>query len=220
MTRDSHADTVSNGISGNGADGIEVGDYSTIQLGEDSGTSIFEAPNSSMGSNAGFGLVRRLISILLSPVLFGFDTKTDDSQSARFVKLLNSRLSRDLVVLALAMGLSLAIVAKRAGGISFDEAFGIAVDSSGNSYVTGFFQGSATFGAGEANATTLGSPSQDFFVAKYNPNGALVWAKHAGGTGLHIKRPNRRQHHTEPDRRRNPGSTRFLRGDLEQSDHR
>ena len=59
---------------------------------------------------------------------------------------------------------------------------GIAVDASGNSYVTGYFTGSATFGAGETNATTLHSDgSGDIFVAKYNSSGELAWAERAGG---------------------------------------
>ena len=46
---------------------------------------------------------------------------------------------------------------RRAGGTGDDEGLGIATDSAGNSYVIGFFQGTATFGAGEANETTLTS---------------------------------------------------------------
>ena len=73
--------------------------------------------------------------------------------------------------------------AERAGGTSADFGFGIAVDGAGNSYVTGEFQGSATFGPGETNETTLTSPgSFDIFVAKYDASGDLVWAKRAGGT--------------------------------------
>jgi Thrombospondin type 3 repeat/Beta-propeller repeat len=72
--------------------------------------------------------------------------------------------------------------AKGAGGIGFDRGEGIAIDGAGSSYVTGWFQGTATFGAGEANETTLTSIGVfDIFVAKYDPNGALVWATSAGG---------------------------------------
>jgi hypothetical protein len=75
--------------------------------------------------------------------------------------------------------------AKRAGGTDSDVATGTAVDGSGNIYVTGLFQGTATFGLGEAKQTTLTSAgSDDMFVAQYDSNGALQWAKRAGGTGL------------------------------------
>ena len=53
--------------------------------------------------------------------------------------------------------------------------------------VTGFFDGSATFGAGETNATTLTSAGDaDIFVAKYDASGDLVWATRAGGTGTDV----------------------------------
>ena len=59
---------------------------------------------------------------------------------------------------------------------------GIAVDDSGNVYITGSFQREVTFGAGEKNASTLVSVDEgDIFVAKYQSNGELAWAKSAGG---------------------------------------
>ena len=68
--------------------------------------------------------------------------------------------------------------AKKAGGTNYDYGSGIAVDASGNSYVTGGFEGTATFGS-----TTLeSSGSQDIFVAKLDNRGNWLWAKKAGGT--------------------------------------
>ena len=68
--------------------------------------------------------------------------------------------------------------AKRAGGTSSDGGTGIATDGSGNSYVTGDFAGSATFGA----ITLTSADSNDIFVAKYDALGNVLWAKRAGVT--------------------------------------
>jgi hypothetical protein len=56
VLRDSHADIASNAINGNGGDGIEVGENATVQLGEDSGASIYQAPNTTTSTNAGVGI--------------------------------------------------------------------------------------------------------------------------------------------------------------------
>ena len=48
---------------------------------------------------------------------------------------------------------------------------------------TGWFVNSALFGAGEVNQTTLVSAGgSDVFLAKYKPDGTLVWARRAGGS--------------------------------------
>ena len=49
------------------------------------------------------------------------------------------------------------------GGGSTDEGRGIAVDDAGNSYTTGFFEGTATIG--DSTFTSVGS--RDIFIAKY-----------------------------------------------------
>jgi hypothetical protein len=74
--------------------------------------------------------------------------------------------------------------ATRAGGADSDVGAGIATDSAGNSYVTGDFEGAATFGAGGDNETVLrDAGGGEIFVAKYDRNGQLLWAMQAGGTG-------------------------------------
>lgn len=74
--------------------------------------------------------------------------------------------------------------ATQAGGSDHDFGNDNAVLSDGSTLVTGQFRATATFGAGEVNETTLVSAdSLDIYVAKYNPDGTLAWAKRAGGTG-------------------------------------
>jgi len=67
---------------------------------------------------------------------------------------------------------------KQAGGTNYDGGYSIAIDSSGNSYVTGYFRGTASFG----NTTLTSSGQDDIFVAKLDSNGNWLWAKKAGGT--------------------------------------
>lgn len=55
ILRDSHADIASNAINGN-TDGIEVGENSFVQLGEDSGTNIYESANTTAITNTGVGI--------------------------------------------------------------------------------------------------------------------------------------------------------------------
>ncbi len=74
--------------------------------------------------------------------------------------------------------------AERAGGtdVHGDVGRSIATDPSGNSLVTGWFWGTATFG--DTTLTTTGDVSA--FIAKYDGNGHLLWAKRPGGTDTHV----------------------------------
>ena len=69
---------------------------------------------------------------------------------------------------------------QKSGAASDSEtATGIARDPSGNSYVTGYFEGTITIGA----TNLVSSGGRDIFIAKYSPSGLLLWAHKAGGTG-------------------------------------
>ncbi|MCX6645526.1 MAG: hypothetical protein NTY09_04090, partial [bacterium] len=75
------------------------------------------------------------------------------------------------------------IWAKNAGGSDIDRGSGITTLSDNSIVVTGQFRESAIFGRGEPNQTVLTSAGfRDIFVARYNPDGTLAWAKRAGGS--------------------------------------
>jgi len=70
------------------------------------------------------------------------------------------------------------------GGSSYEYGYGIAVDSSGNAYVTGF-TGSPNFPTASPLQATYGGNS-DAFVTKLNAAGsALVYSTYLGGVGLY-----------------------------------
>ena len=60
--------------------------------------------------------------------------------------------------------------------------FGIGVDSSGNSYVTGSFPGQCHLWQHHPSS----SGSFDVFIAKYDASGNVLWAQKAGGTNGQI----------------------------------
>jgi hypothetical protein len=76
--------------------------------------------------------------------------------------------------------------AKRIGGTSSELGYSLALDSSGNIYVTGYFYETVDFdpGPGTANLTSAGI--EDIFILKLNSDGEYVWAKKVGGVSNDI----------------------------------
>lgn len=74
------------------------------------------------------------------------------------------------------------IWANQTGSSAQDRINEIAVDASGNIYLTGRFEGTMDFdpGTGIVNLTSAGS--NDVYVQKLNTNGDLIWVKQLGGT--------------------------------------
>ncbi len=66
-------------------------------------------------------------------------------------------------------------------GFSTIVSNGIAVDDAGNVYITGGFIGSATLGDSTQSITLSSIGLKDVFVAKYNPQGRVVWGFSIGG---------------------------------------
>ncbi len=73
-----------------------------------------------------------------------------------------------------------AIWALREGGIDYDQAYSVTVDNQNNIIITGYFSGTANIGG--TVLTALGN--YDVFVAKYDSNGAPLWAKQGAGQGF------------------------------------
>jgi len=71
--------------------------------------------------------------------------------------------------------------ARRAGGTGDDLGLDLAVDSAGNSYIGGRFQGTAMF----ANTQLVSLASAEVYGAKYDSGGNLLWAVQGGGSGFH-----------------------------------
>lgn len=75
--------------------------------------------------------------------------------------------------------------AKSIGNSGDDVGLSIAVDASGNVYITGYYQGTVDFDP-DAGVTNLGgSGTHNSFIAKYSSTGTLVWAYAITGSDVY-----------------------------------
>jgi len=68
---------------------------------------------------------------------------------------------------------------RQAGGAGMDLGQSIRTDSKGSLLVTGYFSQSAIF----TSDTLISKGNSDIFISKYDPQGAALWTKAAGGSG-------------------------------------
>ncbi len=70
---------------------------------------------------------------------------------------------------------------KNTGGAYNAKVFDMAVDPSGNSYITGYFD-TPTIAFDAITLTNTDPHTQDIYIVKYDPSGNVIWAKNQGGT--------------------------------------
>src|ERR1035437_7007801 len=73
---------------------------------------------------------------------------------------------------------------KQTAGAGFDECNSVSADASGNVFITGtFFSPTLTFGSITLTNVNPSGSTSDVFIAKYDANGNVLWAKSVGGEG-------------------------------------
>lgn len=73
--------------------------------------------------------------------------------------------------------------AKKIGSYGVDFGNAMVTDASGNIYVTGQYEFDGFFTGSNASTNFTVRGSHDIFLAKYDSNGNLIWARTAGGKG-------------------------------------
>src|SRR5436190_21879782 len=75
--------------------------------------------------------------------------------------------------------------AVQAGGTQSDAGKAVAIDTAGNIYSAGSFQGIVDFDP-SPNTYTLVANNVDIFVTKTDASGHFLWARKMGGTGVDV----------------------------------
>ena len=70
------------------------------------------------------------------------------------------------------------------GANDLARGFGLDLDEAGNAYTTGFFSGMLNLSYQDTLYAKGGKYDLDVYVAKYDPDGTLLWAQNAGGVHM------------------------------------
>ncbi|MCB0744188.1 MAG: SBBP repeat-containing protein, partial [Ignavibacteriae bacterium] len=111
-----------------------------------------------------------------------FESTTDFDPSSGIYNLTSAYAGYDDIFIAKYAYDGSLIWAKGFGGTSSETVNSMAIDASGNSYVTGNFPWTADFDPSSETYNLTSAGITDIFIAKYAQNGSLVWAKRVGGT--------------------------------------
>jgi hypothetical protein len=99
---------------------------------------------------------------------FGGTTKTSNGAQDFFVAKFNNSGAFQSVVTA--------------GGSEGDQCHRLAIDASGNIFITGWFRTTTDFGKGISLTARAAGGGHDIYFAKYNSGGTCQWSHRAGGT--------------------------------------
>ncbi len=69
------------------------------------------------------------------------------------------------------------------GGSGNETGTGVVCNTNGDPFITGYTNSTATIATTGANQSTFGGGTRDAFVAKFDNNGAIIWATYFGGSG-------------------------------------
>ena len=78
------------------------------------------------------------------------------------------------------------IWAKSGGGLGKDAGISVTTDAQNNIFVAGYYEGTAYF-SGHTFSDT-GDDTPELFIAKYDKNGELIWAKRAVSNGFEVEK--------------------------------
>jgi hypothetical protein len=166
----------------------------TLNSGGTNIKSIFVAKLSSSGSwqwakSAGSSYGDQGFDIVVDSSGYAYVTGTFQSPAASSATFgshsITSAGANDVFVAKISPGGSWGCAA-RAGGSNWDSAGGIALDSNGAIFVSGGFEGTATFGGNSINLTSSGQ--SDIFIAKISSSCTWQWAHKEGGSGDDVAR--------------------------------